>query len=341
MNAEVIPVGNTKLEGIPYPSLGDRFAVRLPRTEIVPFYEDNWQFVTGTGLSSFLKSLSIPEGYFKRLTASTRIACLAEAAADVKTDLMLLTQLTKVQYVAPARFGDKVYAQDPIDHLKLSGFFQGPEGGSVRVSRVDCITGYLHLVMTPTTLVRNEYVPSLQVRVPLFYAKDFMLSYGLYKVVCSNGLLDVISQSEMKMSFANDPCEYGINDFVYNMVKALDSRTERYQTWINRLRNHELSMGNVRAFVEDPLVKKALPGAPLPQLKKHASLLYSHSPVPPNSPQQLSTMYDIMDALTFYAARLGENTDKQRKAEKSIFHYFANLGAYDTEVVQEAQWAHA
>lgn len=342
MNTDLISVGSAQLEGIHYPSLGDRFAVRLPRTDVVPFYEDNWQFITGTGLTAFLKSLSIPEGYFKRLTASTRIACLAEASADLKTDLMMLTQQSKVQYAAPARFDDSVYRVDPIEHLKLQGFF---DQGAVQVSRVDCITGYLHLVMTPVKLVRDEYVPSIQARVPLFYVKDFLIAYGLYKVVCSNGMMDTVSQSEMKMSFVGDPGEYGISDFVYNMVKTLDTRSDRYLAWIDCLKNHRISMSSVRAFVEEPLFKKALPGAPIPQLKKHISLLLSSSPVPPQSPPKLASMYDLMDTLTFYAARLGENTDKQRKAEKSIFQYFSSLGGYDTEIshqpVQEASWAHA
>jgi hypothetical protein len=337
MHEEVIPVGDTQLKGVAYPSLGNMFAVRLPKDELVPFYNDNWNFMTSTGTSSLLKTLSIPEAYFRRLTAATKKACLAEASADLRYDLMLLTKDTKVQYAAPALYDDSIYRQDPFDYLGLSSL---ADHVNVKVNQLDCINGFSRIVVTPHSkaLVKNEYIPSVQLRVPVFYAREFILSYGLYKVVCSNGLLDAVSQSELKLSFISDPHSFGFSDMLQNMVLSIEKQSAKYAELFNHLRSMYASVSTVRTMLDAGTLKTALPGVPLNSLKKHVSLIYANAEVPPASPSSINSMYDVMDALTYYTARLGENSEKIRKAERSIFQYFAALSSYamNNQATEEA-----
>jgi len=321
----LLPVGEARLEGHYYPSI-DRYGVTLPKEGVVDFYSENWNYMTSTGLSAFLKTLLIPESYFKRLTPPTKIACLAEAQADLKNDLALLVKGTSVDYAAPMLYDPEVYAIDPVDFLQLGTVQPDPATG---VRQLDCINGSIFMVINTKPQFRDEYVPSVQVRVPVFYTKEFLISAGLYKVVCTNGLLDSVSTREIKLKFSAEPADSGLLDIIGSLVATSKHRWDGYKALFDRLRDKELSAQGFQALLEYPAFQRELGKAPIREAKKHVSLLLASAEVPWGSPTAIHDAYDAMDTLTYYAARTGENTLIRQKMERSIFNYFARSYGYE------------
>lgn len=324
------------LEGHHYPSLNMN-GFRLDKSKVVEFYEANWNFMTGTGLSSFLKSLSIPEGYFNRLTPGTQKACLAEASADLRTDLMLLAaESTRIEFVAQALYSqDEPYTMDPLEYLNLSSYVDD----IFKIRQTDCRNGRIYIVAVPSTKVRDEFVPSVQLSIPIFYTGPFLISYGLYKQVCTNGLLDAISQSEVKLSFVPDRGSIGLSDMLYSMLKAAKSRANGYMNLLDNLRNEPLDAGKLRSLLDMPSFQAALKGFPIKDLKKHASLIYSGSETPLHSPSGIASWYDLVDAATYYVARGGEDTKKRQKSERAMFSYIAGKFKYVPDLPEPAHVA--
>lgn len=319
MNSVKVAIGEETFEGFEYPSV-NKSAVQLKSGSIVRFFQDHWDSISPTGRTSLLRSLKIPEPYFNHLTPATQTACLAEASSDLYVDLQMLIGEGKVEYVTRESFNPKVYADDPFKALGIEKF----DSSQMKVKMLDCINGRIFCKITPEVLVVDEYVPAVQFILPLFYNKPLEMTYGLYKVRCTNGALDTFSTSGVKMSFVPEQSS-GVPDVLYSMIQNANDKNDRYMDFLDRLREEQISFSEIKYFLDNPMLKRTPLGkAPLGSLKKHAALIDSVSNVPPNSPTTINNWYDVLDTLTFYAARnYGENSAKRASAETGILTYFA------------------
>lgn len=296
--------------------------IEVPTESVVDFYETFKDRFEPTASRSFLKAMRIPPGFFLKQPANLQkdllVAQQGEAREHSKEFLLLFDEGNRVQYVGPkGKFG----CDDPLTILS-------EDGTGWKCLRTDFRVGYQRFITDNVSVKdRNDYTPAVFANVPILYMGQLRLNVGMYKVICSNGMIDAVSVSTIRLGTeaVDRPIFSSIVSGIRKAVLTLDNT---YGELLKSLKGRELTSTQGREVLTQMMNSKVCPKTLLKSIEKHIDLLAEGGEVPKNSPKSIENEYDLLDAATFYSQDLPSVTSQER-AESGVFRYLYENHAGD------------
>ena len=290
----------------------------IPVGGLTDFYRKNWGDVSeGSGRTSFLSSCGIPPAFFDQRIEGLKESLITDIKAGVesKTDsLLALVQNGQVQYVAP---NGPLGWEGPDKVLEMDTEKWSPLNQCLR-------SGMVRYVNLPETLEVDSYITAAYMNLPIFYQKPVTFEMGMYKVRCSNGMIDGVNINKFKMpagKFSKDV----FSSFVGGVMGVMNQLVRPHQKLVEYLKGKELSLSGARDILNQMRTYEGSDGVPkslLKPLKQHVDALSEGEEVGVAAPQKIETEYDLLDTVTFYAHEEYEILSQQRRAEESAFLWF-------------------
>lgn len=304
-----------QLSSVYYP-LMKRDVYVLPGKLVPEFFDHNWSTINPLVRKSILRMAKVPVEFYEDLPPGLRRETLQTVCSKGSMDFLLLADGQKLEYAAKATHPFEYYEEDPFHALSLQDF----ENDQIsRGWRFDPHSGECLYVFSSEA--GTDYVPSVELRVPVFYSRNITISYGLYKDYCKNRVIDPDTQPELSLPFDPFSARFAISDFIYAMLKSANSRRPLYDQVLGALKNEAAGNESVKALLHDQDSRDRLRHAPLGKLKVHLRLITNGLALPEASPLSFSSWYDVLDVLAFYSSRM-KDLEKQRFGSIEIFRYF-------------------
>lgn len=275
----------------------------------------NFDDFTPTGKRSFLAACKIPYSFFNKQPEAIQKELIISAKAHISTtNIALLMIEDKIEYCSTV--------EDTITTI-VDPFEMFPILAEVNASlrRRDFLSGIDRYQITLTDVEPNEYIPAGYVDIPILYAGKMTFEVGLYKGVCSNGLLDVVNSTKVALTQKQiNPATIGtIISGVVNGLHSLD-----YSSFMNWLKASELNLPQAKQFVEELISNKTLTKTLSVAITKHLDFIQSDSlkaldglPVP----TAIKSKYDLLDVITYYC-KSQPSVGMQKKVESAIFDLY-------------------
>lgn len=304
--------------------LGDSFSGSVKSYPIEKlekmFSEEDLRF-SDTGRSSMLRSLAIPEKFFLKQSPEVRKDLLIRQKTDYENNnLLFLVRNDEVVYstVSKEENYENILWQDP----KL---ILGVSSENDFVFRSECLSsGYIRFVYQPKNLVVNSFVPTLYIDVPILYHGQIKFEIGLYRVICTNGMIDNVTST--KFALKNKLINSAIaQPLIKGIVNGLVDATHAYDEFIRWLENSSFGSVNWKNIIQPEFRKeKVLPR----DLNKKVNTWINYIAEGEGSkdddsliPETIDTKMDLVNAVTRYSQSL-PTLSAQKKVESKVFDYF-------------------
>lgn len=297
--------------------VGEGFGGRVFQSSIEKvedIFVENKEAFTKSGMNSFLKALRVPSSFFQKQPQNLQIDLIVSQKhllREKSPEMLFLVNgdETQIEFVAPKT---DIGWHDPA--IKL-----GVDPTNWDISRLDYTSGVQRYIQRSDKLVKDEYIPSLMLEIPIFYYGYLTMQAGLFKVICSNGMLDTVRSSQIKFNMKKTSVDM-IAAILVNSASAMATVGNPYKLFLNHLQETSITIGGARAMLfelEDAKIPKTL----LKWTERHLDQVESGRKVPDGSPKVIDAEYKVLDTLTFHAQRL-PSMGVQATAEKRIFNFF-------------------
>lgn len=294
---------------------------RLPVEQVdQSFWEDQDQF-TERATKKVLSSLGIGHTLYEGLSAplqrellTTQRRSLQDEGAD---SFLLLERGGLIDFLAPEQ---EVGWEDPADLLDL----QEDEGWQWLSE--DLSAGKYRFVNQPQALkeaARGDYKPSLFFNLPIFYAAPVHLELGMFKIICTNGMVDVQTTLPIQLKLGDRMSADTFRLLLGGMQSALPQLEGQYTGMFNALRERPITPNDAIDLMIDFREDHKVPSYFLQQCMTHFDLLLDDMRVDENSPQAIETEYDVLDTMTYHAHNRISTMRTQNAAEREIYNFFS------------------
>lgn len=326
-----ITVGDLTIPIHEYPKLGARGFI-IPNTLIHVFYREHWRKFDPSGLSSFFNALNMGEQSTLFYTSGLRVLMIGERAAALKKPMVMMMVDGRVVYCTPASLPLPAYEQDPITYFKFDSLMA--KGSDIQM---DYLNGYIRIIMVEEGCANpKEYVPCVQVRIPIFYDRDVLTSFGLFKASNRNNLINDEKFPDMPAPIKANISVEAITLTIQAALKSHSRWADQYQDWLDLLRNTPIMIPDAQRWAEyyghdDSKTsnghKKARSFSDnlISSFKKHLMTVDADGDVPPGSPTLINSMYAVVDTLAYYASHSDGNLNKRMISEKDVFRHFSRI----------------
>ena len=194
---------------------GDVYRVSVK--ELDTFFEDNYPFkISNSGVTSFLKALSIPEKYFLKQPDETRMELLVNQKNSMsqEKDLILLIRNDIVEYVS---LSDQSFVTDLIDRTDVSKDWIYLEE--------NLQSGYIRYFMPADPITKkDEYSLGVFIDYPVLFSKPMIINAGFYREESQNdsdtSMELIIPDTKVKLKSINLP-ETDHNSYFLDMLEAI------------------------------------------------------------------------------------------------------------------------
>lgn len=258
-----------------------------------------------------------PYGYFIQQPASLQRDLLSSMKASItKENILLLKQDDAFVYCSLDR---DIEMLDP--QVKFKDAFKNPENWELR--REDNHRGIHRYVYNDVKNVQvNDYVPTVYVDMPMLYNGNMRFEVGLFKLVCSNGMIDKVASNDLSLKPASFSDQI-VSPIINGVLQSLVSTTDDYNAFLNYLRHCELSIPDAKSLIGRMIEAKTINAFVLFNAMKYLNLMEHNKQIEDTLPKEFHSKYDFMDVITFYAQKaIGNNS--QKIVEEKIFRYFYN-----------------
>lgn len=303
------------------------------------FYRENVESFSQSGRRTFLSAMGIPPSFFM----ARNVALQDNMLTDVK------------QIVAESKKSESIYVLDQNGVLQYSAVatslgWEGPDNTlgmdtGQWVPRFQSVsTGMVSYVRAgdKVGVNRNDYFTTAFMKVPIFLVKPVSFEIGMFKLLCTNGAVDVINAK----GFSLKPKDFSkeiFQAFMGGLSGAIDRICVNHSTFVNLLREEKTSIPEARQLLHsmsDPESGRSLvPKAVLKETLRHLDLTEKGKAVPPQAPTIIDTQYDLFDAMTYYARGSATATDRnismQQRAESRVFSLFYSRFLKDGKIIPE------
>jgi hypothetical protein len=290
----------------------------VPSEEVDAIYRDNAHLFSDTGLESFLKTLKIPPSFFAKQTVRIQhdlVVAQKEGFREGKNgqdnEMLLLMNENKISWASRRR---GVGWQDPNDLLDMN------EASGWATSHVDVDRGLLRYRNLFNDDDRDHYVPAVFTTIPLMYDGKVSFEVGLFKVRCTNGLVDKVSADTFGISADTFSADM-FSPFVSGIRNAMDGMRESYTKFLNFLQENHVSVEKAAEWIKE---NKGIPKNIRKEALRHFDLVEGKRKVDALLPDNIETLYDVVDTLTYYSARQ-ESNSRVSKGSSETFNLFYKL----------------
>lgn len=262
------------------------------------------------GAASFLRAMGIPGSFFDHQPDTLKRDILksqkAVTGGKVKNLYLLLVDDKVVTVGGQTSWGWK--GPDEVLGFDLT---------KIAASRIDYNRGQVRYTTLPTNA--KEFMPASFFSVPIFYTSKVIIEMGLFKTVCTNGAVD--RKGVVGISMSSKDTRLDVVRAVTGAMVDATNRLKGYSEVVASLRAQKFEPITARDNLLEMLhVTQRIPKTLSIAVQQHVNLLSEGEEVDTNSPTSVSTYYEMLDALTFYAQRL-PSIASQRKAEAGIWDW--------------------
>jgi len=188
--------------------------------------------------------------------------------------------------------------------------------------------GTQRYVYSPSDFDEDEFNPTIFVEVPIIYVKSVGFESGLYRVICTNGMMDTITSNGFRLK----PQEFTQETFeplIQGILGGLKDSTDSYMEFLNYLHNCPSDPMDARITLER--FGKAIPKKLHTEMKRFVDLVEQGKPLTEDIlPEFITTKMDIVNAMTRLAQKMPD-LPRQLKAESAVFKHFYNLYQEETK----------
>ncbi len=273
-------------------------------------FDDSVPPFSKDGMESLLRTSKIPVGFFNKHPEVLQKDLLASMKNELRVNELLFLQIKdKIEYVAPSSDIDIV---DPIEKFNLN------EKWSLR-SR-DLSSGIDKYVYKATDLIEDDYAPAVFMEVPILYNGKIKFESGMYKVICTNGLLDRVNASDLTLKVSQmNPTFF--DPVVTGILSSLQINQSKYNEFLNYLRHCPIDLFLAKDLIKELTEEKIITNNLNYYMMKYFNLVQNGKQVDPLLPTEIKTHYDIIDSLTYYTHRLPTH-GMRSKTESNVFSFF-------------------
>jgi hypothetical protein len=298
-----------------------------PINEIDHFFKENGASFSASGKASFLKAMSIPPSFFEDrnfllqqdLIVDTKEGCRLKHDTE---HLAILENDGIIDYVAPLnnRFG----WEDPHIALELDHDYW--QLTADRVS--EGILKFAHL--SGKDMLPGDYFVTGFFNLPIFYSAPFSLGMGMFKLVCTNGMMDRINVKSLNFSHKEfDAAQF--SRLVDTVRLASNDLQEEYQTFMEALGSMVQTPESAINFVNEKMKhpdtgKMLLPKSLVKEVAGHFDhIVRGDDFKPANSPTEIKSHLDILDTFTFYSNKVLPSGKAADRADSLAFQFFYEM----------------
>jgi hypothetical protein len=269
---------------------------RVPVKEIDSLYMHQDAKFSKSGESSFLRAINTPKSYFKKHPARLQADLLTSSKSQVKGDHMLL--LVRQDEIVYTCLDNGIEQIDPGEKFGLhtgNGWFARTE---------DLSLGSVQYVYLPQDLDDKQFVPTMYIDMPIMYSKELVFEAGLFRVLCTNGMLDRVNSSALKLK----PQEFNETMFqaLFDGVsEGLKRSFHDYQNFLDYLENGEYALPDAKVRTIQLKDSNIINNNVKVWAQKYFDLVEKQKEVDPLLPATIGTKMDFLNLLTFYAQKCG------------------------------------
>ena len=270
---------------------GDIYSTTIDNIDKV--FLNNRDKFTDSGIASFFKSCQIPSPKF---FLEQPIDYIRDTFVNQKSklrdkgSLLLLVRGDSIVYSSVNN--PNVNQENPQDKLNLHNDWL--EVGE------DLLKGYKRYVYTPKDIKPDDFHSTVFMNVPIFYNGKLSLEIGLFRLICTNGLVTHIDSKQLKL-----PQETFSNHEIYepllsSVISALTQKADSYNQFLKYLENKEVPSFDrlreqIKMLEEDKIISKQISL----QSQTHLDILETKKEVSDITyPNSMSNLMDFTNLLT-------------------------------------------
>lgn len=278
------------------------------------FFLSNKDNFSESGIQSFFKACKIPspnfflekpEEYIKE-TFINQKSLIRE-----RGDILLLVRGNSIVYSAP---DIGILQENPNEKFNLENWkFVGED-----------IKGFHRYVYMPKTYDVNDFFATAYMNIPILYTGNIILELGMYRVLCSNGLVSKVDETQLikiKTDIYTEPVL--IEPLLSSIEIGLDDTQDAYNDFLEYLKAKELPNDSTRIkdFIQILKDDKVIPNNVSVFSMRHIDALDKGDNISDVTiPDSATTYYDLTNILTRFGQECN-TLSAQNKVETKVYEY--------------------
>lgn len=264
------------------------------------------------GKNSFLWNSKIPISFYNKHPKVLQQDMLTSMKSELKINEMLFLEVNKeIVFCAPS---SDVAMIDPKEKFPML------ETDQWKFLKRDYNLGIdKYVYNTSDFLVKDEYTASAYLEIPLLYNGKMSFEAGMYKVICSNGLVDNVNASNLILKKDQINNNF-FQPIVEGLITSMQGLSTRYSEFLNYLKHCPIGLYEAKKLLEELIAENVLPGRVGYYMFKYFNLIETGKVVDELLPSNIGTYYDVLDALTYYAQKM-PTLAIQKRIEARVFEF--------------------
>lgn len=277
-----------------------------------------------SGKVSLLKALKVPKKFFEKQEVIVKRDLLLRQKVEFgQTDeIVLLMRNNEVVFcsiLTPSGF------EDPRTKFNIN------TENNFTFLREDLTRGYQRFVYFPDGANKEEFTATLFMDVPVFYHSKWVFESGLFRIICTNGLVDNILSNTFALKVHDLDADM-MEGITSGVIQGIKDCSNNYDSFLKYLKEKECSIEQARDLVYTWKNKHVIDKT----LSKEVLAWLEYVEVAPDKvsdptmPDSFSCYMDLLNVVTRYAQDL-ESMSKIKKVEQNMFKIFYELYKADTK----------
>lgn len=287
-----------------------------PMSELETYLDSPDLKFSNTGKRSLLKSMKIPFSYYNKQPNPLQKDMLISAKASSNAgNLVFLKQNDEIVYCTLDK--GNISFEDPKEK------FVALQNDKWIIRRQDLLySGVQRYTYISNELIKDEYIATSYIDVPVLYAGKINFEVGLYKVACTNGLLDRVCSSNLKLK-PDQFTDSLMNPIVDGIIENVVYNNHQYTAFIDFLKQCPITIDEARGVLNTMIAERILPKNVIDLSIRSFDFVENGKVLAEVLPTEINSMYAFMDTLTYFAQK-APSIGVQGNTEASIFKYFYN-----------------
>lgn len=281
--------------------------------------------LTDTGLKSMFKALKIPKPNFFLEKTPSYIKDTFEYQKNhfENKNLMVLVRDNKIEFCS---LENDIEQEDPsfkFDfHKDFTEIGEDLEKGFKRYAYIE-------------HLEPKEFGYSFFMDVPLMYHNSVKMETGLYRVICTNGMVTNIDTKSVKLNHSIISDHNVYEPIITNIKNNFIDNTDRMNSFINYLKEYELKPTESNSLLsilkEDRIINKEIFISSL----NHIITISENNIIDDiTMPKELNTLLDFTNLVTRFSQV--NSLSKRNVVEKKVFDFLYGMYQRHTKDTLEA-----
>lgn len=273
-----------------------------------------------SGRESLLRALKIPVKFFEKQEHKVKQDLLVKQKVDFADDSKIYFLERRGEIVWASLRRPNIGFKDPSTLFGIT-----PDNSWVFRSE-DLNKGMQRFVYQPTELVKDEFCVTLFIDIPIFYHSQMNFEVGLYRVVCTNGMLDKKFSNNFQLNFSKFDHTF-VTPVIGAILEELKENPNKFLEFLTFLKETEIGTTTARNLLTSWKKDKLLPKSVFKKVDLWISYMEMGKELDTTDdiiPTSLNSYMDLLNVVTRYA-QSEESVSVVKKIEANMFFSFFTI----------------